>query len=377
MVIGLFFFIIPIVTRVVKEKSIVMKGFAYITKKEILDILNWAKLFDVNNGHIKSFKVLAENAKLKVYELMKMEDNKDSKSGKHIKEEDKDQEQNKKDKLRSLVKSIFKFETKQKNEKDDNRFDNDFLEEKKQINDDIEFSMQNESLVSMEPIKPEIKLEINEEKIIRKQKKINLAKIDVSLRRKSLLKISITFVIFIAYLSLNLVFIITIHSYATKASSQYMNIKLRRPYTEAILMMSIETFYQNNTYYLISHPETQIKYLPEYVSNTLLIEEEILDFEKNGPRFIFSKYIHKIINYNSENFCDELETANESNSGCSTFDNGFFKNGLRASQFRAITNFQTLAKKFIKDEGKSDPLNLSYYRYSEEVANSSIISFIE
>ena len=155
------------------------------------------------------------------------------------------------------------------------------------------------------------------------------------------------------YLSLNLVFIITIHSYATKASSQYMNIKLRRPYTEAILMMSIETFYQNNTYYLISHPETQIKYLPEYVSNTLLIEEEILDFEKNGPRFIFSKYIHKIINYNSENFCDELETANESNSGCSTFDNGFFKNGLRASQFRAITNFQTLAKKFIKDEGKS------------------------
>ncbi len=101
----LFFLVVPIIITVVSEKSKVMKGFAYITKKEITEIINWASAFDIRSS-AKSLKLLAETRKDKVYALMQMQ--KEKKQAKEEKQQSVEVE--KSNKLRTLIRTIFKFE---------------------------------------------------------------------------------------------------------------------------------------------------------------------------------------------------------------------------------------------------------------------------
>ncbi len=116
----LFFVILPIVFRVVDEKSKVMKGLAYVKKSEIEDILSWASAFDVRSS-AKSLKLLSETRKDKVYEIMMLEKEKHNSTAK--KEETKvSTTDNKTEKLRDLIRNIFKFDDEdgqQEEKKDD------------------------------------------------------------------------------------------------------------------------------------------------------------------------------------------------------------------------------------------------------------------
>ena len=117
----LFFVILPIVFRVVNEKSKVMKGFAYVKKKEIGDILSWASAFDIKSS-FKSLKLLAENRKEKVYEMMNSQKEKQvsviiSKKEEPvpepevvIPEDPAETEAQRSMKLRDLIRKMFKFE---------------------------------------------------------------------------------------------------------------------------------------------------------------------------------------------------------------------------------------------------------------------------
>ncbi len=83
-----------------------MKGFAYVTKKEIVDIMNWASAFNVRSS-AKSLKLLAETRKDKVYAIMQMQNEKE-----HSKEEKTQPsgEMERARKLRTLIRNLFKFE---------------------------------------------------------------------------------------------------------------------------------------------------------------------------------------------------------------------------------------------------------------------------
>jgi len=398
MVIIIFLFIVPIVIKVVREKSMVMTGFAYVTKKEIDEIISWALVFDVRSTKM-TFKLLAENRKDKVYEIIKM-DNEEHTIKEDKKEVDEGQKVCKSSKLRNLIRSVFKFgDSSPKDDKEEDQAGFDSYLSKKQYthedphdyftDDTSKNPMKNriekdedksgkkeddheDSMLSLNPNKKEIKTPFDQEEIIYMRKKESLSKIDLSLRRRSLLKVSIIFILFLVYLILNLAYIIFIHSYALKASEQNNNIHMRRALMTQLSLMGLQAFFENDVNFLKSQPETRIKYLPEYRDELLKVEESILDFEKKGPKFIFPEYVKKVALYNSNQFCNELKSIEGTGHECETYDNGFFRNGLRATQFRYIAFWQGLAQRFLK-EPTYDVTTLNSYRYNPEIENYSIV----
>eukprot|EP00826_Nyctotherus_ovalis_P040290 TRINITY_DN395_c0_g4_i3.p1 TRINITY_DN395_c0_g4~~TRINITY_DN395_c0_g4_i3.p1 ORF type:complete len:407 (+),score=125.75 TRINITY_DN395_c0_g4_i3:1619-2839(+) len=384
MVIAIFFLVVPIVIKVVREKSVVMAGFAYVTKKEIGEIIEWASVFDV---HLKkvSFKLLAETRKEKVLEIMKIDNEEHT-----VKEDKKDpedgQEQDKSSRLRNLIRNVFKFgdnSPKESKEEDQAGFDSYLSKKQYSHEDPVEHSTDNMSKAAKkneEEKKEEnqedsilplnIKPVFDEEEIICRRKKESLSKIDLSLRRRSLLKISIIFILFMIYLIINLIYIVMVHSYALKASKQNNHIQMRRALMAQVSLMCFQAFFENDPRYLTSQSGS-VKHFPEYKDRLLEIEESVLEFEKKGPKFIFPGYVKKIGAYNSDQFCSELKEVADEESECAEYDSGFFKNGLRASQFRYVTFWQGLAQKFLKE---GDAADLQEYRYGEEVSRYSMSS---
>jgi len=55
---------------------------------------------------------------------------------------------------------------------------------------------------------------------------------------------------------------------------------------------------------------------------------------------------------------------------CEEYDNGFYRNGLRATQFRFITFWQSLAQRFLKDPMRNNSRILSNYKYDMEISNT-------
>lgn len=197
----LFFLIVPIVIRVVNEKSKVMKGFAYVKKKEITEILTWASAFDVHSS-AKSLKLLAETSKDKVYEIMKMQQEKKKENdNKHSQKA----ELEKNNKLRNLIRNIFKFDDENSpvERKDTDEIENSLVEKKtfhesrgsqqaskpsekdgkpnvenfESPDSHKEGSSVNDSVLPLNAIL-DIPKEVNEEKIFQKRKKESLAKIE-------------------------------------------------------------------------------------------------------------------------------------------------------------------------------------------------------
>jgi hypothetical protein len=113
------------------------------------------------------------------------------------------------------------------------------------------------------------------------------------------------------------------------------------------------------------------RYFPEYKTWLLQVEDSVLKFEKDGPAFIFPKYVNKLKRYNSDSFCLELQPLLGSSKECPTYDSGFFKNGLRASQFRFVTFWQGLAQRFLKEEARGDPKVLAWYKSNQDILMSS------
>ena len=406
MIVILFVLVVPIVIKVVREKSIVMKGFAYVTKKEIADIMSWASAFNVRYS-AKSLKLLAETRKDKVYEIMQMQNEKQQ--SKEYKTQVGEVERT--NKLRTLIRNLFKFEDETTpniaaKEDEPQGFEGNLPEIKSSQKDQIDKSI-SDSLTMPKPIPEEVEDEqskgkngdslvppllpnqnndsalqldpneggasakqLDEEKILHKRRKESLSQIDISLRRRALLKVSIIFILFMIYSIVNVVYIVMVHSYALLASNQYNSIRMRRPLMSEIVLMSIQAFFENDTHYLLSQTNTNINYLPEYKNRLLGIEESILNFERTGPQFIFSDYISKLKKYNGEQFCSELKASTGIEDGCVSYDSGFFKNGLRASQFRFITFWQSLSQKFLKEANRQDPLTLATYRYNPDITNT-------
>lgn len=397
----------PIVLRVVREKSTVMKGFAYVTKKEIIDIMNWASAFNVRYS-AKSLKLLAETRKDKIYEIMQMQNEKE------MAKESKGQESEivKTKKLRTLIRNLFKFDDEGPEDKEEVEgmgFENSLPElhssqfdmQKDQSHNDsskmrskmmpveeegdlsksdkkpLESPQNNDSILPLDPnqsmLPPDAKKQDTEEKILHKRKKESLSKIDSTLRRRALLKVSIIFIIFILYAILNIIYIVMVHMYSLSASNQYNDIQMRRPLMSLISLMCLQAFFENDTHYLVSQPNMNIRFLPEYRNRLLGIEESILNFEKSGPSFIFPDYIKKLSVYNSPQFCNELKAASGIDNDCGSYDSGFFKNGLRASQFRFITFWQSLAQKFLKETQRGSQWILAGYRYNTEITGTSIL----
>ncbi|MDR3549681.1 MAG: hypothetical protein P4M11_15655 [Candidatus Pacebacteria bacterium] len=185
------------------------------------------------------------------------------------------------------------------------------------------------------------------------------------------MKVSCIFVLFIIYAVLNIVYIVMFHSYAVKASNQYNDIQMRRPLMSEIVLMCRQAFFENDTHYLTTQTGSGIEYLPEYRNRLLTIEESLLDFEKSGPHFIFPGYIDKLSRYNSDQFCAELKPHITTSVNCSAYDSGFFKNGLRSTQFRYITFWQSLAQQFLKDSALSNAIELGTYQYNSDINRTS------
>jgi len=304
-IIILFFVMLPIVFRVVSEKSKVMKGFAYVKKSEIADILNWASAFDIRSSS-KSLKLLAETRKDKVYEIMTME--KEKKAALLAKKDEAPSgEAVRTNKLRDLIRNIFKFDNEeQKEEKKEEELEgldnslpsgfgslfasheddskgsknqpidsgsklNQILEKesKKEENTNNGSFLNNDQSNVQEPILPSEKEnkqdgESEIEKLALQRKKLSLSKTEyflnrnsknsVSLRRRAILKVGSIFFIFVIYSALNIVYIVLFNNYASAASNQYNDIQMRIPLMSQLTFMCRQALFENDTKYLISTP---------------------------------------------------------------------------------------------------------------------------
>ncbi len=180
----------------------------------------------------------------------------------------------------------------------------------------------------------------------------------------------VIFLLFIIYSALNIVYIVLFNSYAVSASKQYNDIEMRMPLMSQVTFMCRQAFFENDTHYLLTQ-EGSMRELPEYRNWLLRVEETVLDFEKTGPVFIFPGYMRKVKAYNGDQFCTELKPLLNSSDNCDTYDSGFFKMGLRSSQFRFVTFWQGIAQRFLKETGRSSTSVLDTYRYDSDSTSSS------
>lgn len=112
--------------------------------------------------------------------------------------------------------------------------------------------------------------------------------------------------------------------------------------------------------------------LTDYENWLLDVEDSVQNFQMNGPYFIFPSYIDKIQAYNGAHFCSLLAPLIPTDTQCSTYDSGFFQNGLRATQFRFVDFWHILAQQFVdQNTNRSNPNVLASYKYNPQIDSSS------